>query len=119
MATLLEGRGMLPNPIFMFCHPTRTNVSLKGIFLLVPEVQELNSEIEIVPLDSSEWSNDLTGQVVRIDVDQATSQPAIGAVLPLDDQWPRFHSATGRLVTSGSMSAEIPTDGAPMRRPAI
>lgn len=70
-----------------------TNLSLKGTFVVVPEPPELNSEVEIVLMESEEGEQVMTGQVVRIDMDRETGQPAIGVVFPVEKR--RFRPIAG------------------------
>lgn len=61
-----------------------SNLSLKGTFVVVPEPPDLNSEVEIVLMESGESEAVITGQVVRIDLDPETGQPAVGIVFPME-----------------------------------
>ncbi len=72
------------------------NVSVKGIFLVVPELPVLNSEVDIVPLDPVDGTEALTGQVVRIEVDRETGQPAIAVVFPVESWRPRLVTDPGQ-----------------------
>jgi hypothetical protein len=70
-----------------------SNLSLKWTFVVVPEPPDLNSEVEIVLMESEEGEEVMTGQVVRIDMDRETGQPAIGVVFPVEER--RFRQIAG------------------------
>jgi len=62
------------------------NVTLKGTYLIVPEWSSLQPDVEIDVLDDAETPNKvMRGQVVRIDVDPETGQPAIGIVFGAEE----------------------------------
>ncbi len=85
------------------------NVSVKGVFLVVPEVPDLNSEVEIIPLDPLAGTEVLTGQVVRIEADRETGQPAIAVVFPVESWQPRLAADPGKGSAEASRTAEGPT----------
>ncbi|HYL80729.1 MAG TPA: MBL fold metallo-hydrolase [Candidatus Acidoferrum sp.] len=86
-----------------------SNLSLKGTFVVVPEPLDLNSEVEIVLMETENGEAVMTGQVVRVGMDQETGQPAIGVVFPVEKRRLRRIAGpegpevdeTGALVTPG------------------
>ncbi|MFB3819115.1 MAG: MBL fold metallo-hydrolase [Candidatus Methylomirabilales bacterium] len=64
------------------------NVTLKGTYLVVPEWDSLQPEVEIDLLDGEGNGKMMRGHVVRIDVDPETGHPAIGVVFTAEETRP-------------------------------
>jgi phosphoribosyl 1,2-cyclic phosphodiesterase len=91
------------------------NASLKGIFVVVREPPALNSEVEIMPTEPLNGAEVLTGQVVRIEVDRETGQPAIAVVFPVENRRARPASGAHWLDEAALATVEAAAEDALVR----
>jgi hypothetical protein len=56
------------------------NLTMKGTYVVLPEVPEIGSDVEIVLLESEQENHAVTGRVVRVGSDSATGQTGVGIV---------------------------------------
>jgi phosphoribosyl 1,2-cyclic phosphodiesterase len=81
---LLRGKSLDGAPLEL--QGLMANVTLKGTYLIVPDWSSLQPEVEIDILEDGESKGKVMhGQVVRIDVDPDTRQPAIGVVFSSEE----------------------------------
>jgi len=83
-AVRLRGRSLEGLPIEL--KGFMSNVTLKGSYLVVPEWSQLQPEIEVTLSGPNGHAPVMQGQVVRVDVDPETGQPAIGIVFSAEEQ---------------------------------
>ncbi len=78
---VLRGKSVDGEPVTL--NGFMANVTLKGTYLIIPEWSSVQPEVEIDLLNGE--GKAMRGQVVRIDVDPETGQPAIGIVFGAEE----------------------------------
>lgn len=73
---------------------TISNLSLKGGYIVVPEIPDSEFDVEVIPVDS-DGDQPMTGQVVRTTKDAETGLPGIGVVFTHEERVTRSPAPPG------------------------